>query len=96
MDVGAYLAGLAFAAVVGAIVAVSWFAFSRHGVLIEPTYPAFSAAAVYFTGVSTLYAVKRHQEREIRSAFGRFVSPAVVARLAESRELSSSAACSAS
>ena len=78
-----YLAALVFAAVVGAILAVSWFAFSRHGVLIEPTYPAFSAAAVYFTGVSTLYAVKRHQEREIRSAFGRFVSPAVVARLAE-------------
>ena len=78
-----YLAALVFASVVGAIVAVSWFAFSRHGVLIEPTYPAFSAAAVYFTGVSTLYAVKRHQEREIRSAFGRFVSPAVVARLAE-------------
>ena len=78
-----YLAALVFAAVVGAIVAVSWLAFSRHGVLIEPTYPAFSAAAVYFTGVSTLYAVKRHQEREIRSAFGQFVSPAVVARLAE-------------
>jgi adenylate cyclase len=78
-----YLAALVFAAVVGAIVAVSWFAFSRHGLLIEPTYPAFSAAAVFFTGVSTLYAVKRHQERAIRSAFGRFVSPAVVARLAE-------------
>ena len=78
-----YLAALVFAGVVGAIVAVSWFAFSRHGLLIEPTYPAFSAAAVYFTGVSTLYAVKRHQEHEIRSAFGRFVSPAVVARLAE-------------
>jgi adenylate cyclase len=80
---GPYLAALAFAAVVGAIGAVSWFAFSRHGLLIEPTYPAFSAAAVYFTGVSTLYAVKRHQESAIRSAFGRFVSPAVVARLAE-------------
>ena len=80
---GPYLAALVFAAVVGAIVAVSWFAFSRHGLLIEPTYPAFSATAVFFTGVSTLYAVKRHQEREIRSAFGRFVSPAVVARLAE-------------
>ena len=76
-------AALVFAAVVAAIVAASWFAFSRAGLLIEPTYPAFSAAAVYFTGVSTLYAVKRHQEREIRSAFGRFVSPAVVARLAE-------------
>jgi adenylate cyclase len=78
-----HLAALVFAAVVGAIVAVSWFAFSRYGLLIEPTYPAFSAATVFFTGVSTLYAVKRHQEREIRSAFGRFVSPAVVARLAE-------------
>ena len=30
--------------------------------------------------------MKRHQEREIRSAFGRFVSPAVVARLAEMPE----------
>jgi adenylate cyclase len=78
-----HLAALAFAAVVGAVVATSWFAFSRQGLLIEPTYAAFSAAAVYFTGVSTLYAVKRHQEGEIRSAFGRFVSPAVVARLAE-------------
>ncbi len=76
-------AALVFAAVVAAIIAASWFAFSRAGLLIEPTYPAFSAALVYFTGVSTLYAVKRHQEREIRSAFGRFVSPAVVARLAE-------------
>ena len=80
---GPYLAALVYAAVLCAIVAVSWFAFSHHGLLIEPTYPAFSAAAVYFTGVSTLYAVKRHQERAIRSAFGRFVSPAVVARLAE-------------
>ena len=80
---GPYLAALAYAAVLAGIVAVSWFAFSRHGILIEPTYPAFSAAAVYFAGVSTLYAVKRHQEREIRSAFGRFVSPAVVSRLAE-------------
>ena len=76
-------AALVFAAVVCAIVAVSWLAFARGGLLIDPTYPAFSAAAVYFTGVSTLYAVKRHQEREIRAAFGRFVSPAVVARLAE-------------
>ena len=76
---GPYLAALVYAAVLAAIVAVSWFAFSRYGLLCEPTYPAFSAAAVFFTGVSTLYAVKRHQEREIRSAFGRFVSPAVVA-----------------
>ena len=30
--------------------------------------------------------MKRRQEREIRSAFGRFVSPAVVARLAEMPE----------
>ena len=77
------IAALAFVAALCAIAAVSWFAFVRYGFLIDPTYPAFSAALVFFTGVSTLYGVKRHQEREIRSAFGRFVSPAVVARLAE-------------
>ena len=91
-----HFAALVFPAAVCAIGAVSWHMFARSGLLIDPTYPAFSAAAVYFTGVSTLYGVKRHQEREIRAAFGRFVSPAVVARLAEMPARSSSAACSGS
>jgi adenylate cyclase len=78
-----HTAALIFVGILAAIAATSWSAFARFGLLIDPTYPAFASGLVFFTGVSTLYAVKRHQEREIRSAFGRFVSPAVVARLAE-------------
>jgi adenylate cyclase len=61
----------------------SWLAFTRHGVLLDPITPSFSSGMVFLAGVIALYSHKRHQVNEIRSAFGRFVSPAVVARLAE-------------
>jgi adenylate cyclase len=41
---------------------------------------------VFLAGVGQLYGQKRQQVQEIRSAFGRYVSPAVVARLAEHPE----------
>jgi adenylate cyclase len=64
----------------------SWNAFRSFGLLIDPILPALSSGGVYLTAMLTLYALKRQQENEIRSAFGRFVSPAVVARLAENPE----------
>ena len=51
-----------------------------------PSRPAFSSGAVFLAGVLALYSQKRHQLNETRSHFGRFVSPAVVARLAEHRK----------
>jgi adenylate cyclase len=79
---GAFLGALA----VGAMAWASWLAFTRHGVLLDPITPSFSSGSVFLAGVVTLYSQKRHQVNEIRSAFGRFVSPAVVARLAEHPE----------
>ncbi|HLW92284.1 MAG TPA: CHASE2 domain-containing protein, partial [Roseiarcus sp.] len=70
----------------GAMAMASWLAFTRHGVLLDPITPSFSSGLVFLAGVVTLYSQKRHQVHEIRSAFGRFVSPAVVARLAEHPE----------
>ncbi len=61
----------------------SWNAFTRRGVLIDPVMPSLSAGLVFLAGVGQLYGQKRQQVNEIRSAFGRYVSPAVVARLAE-------------
>ncbi len=77
--------------VVGGILAaamafVSWNAFTRQGVLIDPLYPSIAAGFVFLAGVGQLYGQKRQQVNEIRSAFGRYVSPAVVARLAEHPE----------
>ncbi|THD47376.1 MAG: adenylate/guanylate cyclase domain-containing protein, partial [Bradyrhizobium sp.] len=78
----ALFGGLAAAAMAGA----SWLAFSRYGLLLDPVTPGLSSGAVFLTGVFTLYSQKRRQLNETRSHFGRFVSPAVVARLAEHPE----------
>ena len=63
-------------------IAGSWLAFSRHGLLLDPILPSLSTAAVYVFGVLALFARKQGEEREIRAAFGRYVSPAMVAKLA--------------
>ena len=65
---------------------VSWTTFTREGVLLDPVAPGLTSGLVFLAGVGQLYSQKRQQVNEIRSAFGRFVSPAVVARLAEHPE----------
>ena len=81
-----YWTGLLGFAGAAAMAFTSWNAFTRHGVLIDPITPSLSAGFVFLAGVGQLYGQKRQQVKEIRSAFGRFVSPAVVARLAEHPE----------
>ena len=73
-------------AATAAMVYVSWLAFTQQGVLLDPVIPSLSSGFVFLAGVGQLYGQKRRQVHEIRSAFGRFVSPAVVARLAEHPE----------
>jgi adenylate cyclase len=75
--------GLVAACVMGY---VSWNAFTSHGLLFDPVIPSLSSGFVFLAGVGQLYGQKRQQVHEIRSAFGRYVSPAVVARLAEHPE----------
>jgi adenylate cyclase len=76
-----------FGAIASAIIfGVSWFAFSRNGILLDPVIPSLSSGMVFLTGILSLYSQKRHQVTEIRSAFGRYVSPAVVSQLAEHPE----------
>jgi adenylate cyclase len=75
--------GLVAAGVLGY---VSWSAFTSHGMLFDPIIPSLSSGFVFLAGVGQLYGQKRQQVHEIRSAFGRYVSPAVVARLAEHPE----------
>jgi adenylate cyclase len=82
----AFWSALLGAVVVAAIAGASWLAFTSQGVLLDPVWPSLSSGAVFLAGVLALYSQKRRQVGEIRSAFGRFVSPAVVARLAEHPE----------
>jgi adenylate cyclase len=82
----AFWSGVMGAVAAAILCGVSWFAFTQHGLLLDPVVPSLSSAVVFLTGILTLYSQKRQQVTEIRSAFGRYVSPAVVAQLAEQPE----------
>jgi adenylate cyclase len=81
-----YATAVVFLVAAAGVAFMSWHAFARQGVLIDPVTPVLTAGIVFLAGVGQLYGQKRQQVSEIRSAFGRYVSPAVVQRLAENPE----------
>ncbi len=72
-------------AVVG-LFAGSFYLFERHGLLIDPAYPSLVVIGSYIVGAVTLWRAETLARRQVRRAFGKFVAPAVVDRLAEHPE----------
>src|SRR6185437_5175681 len=75
--------GASFAAF---LVGMSWYFYTHHRLLIDFTYPLLSTTAVYLTLVFSSFVREQAQRRQIRSAFGRYLSPALVEQLAQSPE----------
>jgi adenylate cyclase len=78
-------------ALFGTVIAVvlagtSWYFYASHRVLLDATYPLISSAAIYLTLVFSSYFREQSQRRQIRSAFSQYLSPALVAQLAQSPE----------
>ena len=67
-----------------AIVAWSWIAFSRYQMLFDATFPLLAVLAVYMSVVVIGYFREQLDRRRIRSAFGQYLSPTLVERLAKS------------
>ena len=67
---------------IAALVALSWWAFTTHHVLIDPIVASTMLIAAYLGGMSALFRAEQHDRRFVQDAFGRFVSPEVVAQLA--------------
>lgn len=80
---GAAWCGVAGLIALGAAGAGSWFAFERLGWLIDPVYPSLGALAVYLPTSAALFVLSESEKRFVRSAFGRYLSPALVERLTE-------------
>ncbi|HVH73582.1 MAG TPA: adenylate/guanylate cyclase domain-containing protein [Stellaceae bacterium] len=78
-------AGLGVAAVAGAL-AVSWLAFRHLGMLIDPVYPSVVLVLVYLLATLLGYLRTEARQREIRSAFSRYMSPHYVEELASHPE----------
>jgi adenylate cyclase len=60
----------------------SFISFDRAKILLDPTFPSLALIGVYFTGTLALWRADRIARQRIRLAFGKFLTPAVVDRLA--------------
>jgi adenylate cyclase len=76
--VGAFFASL--------LVGTSWYYYWQHRLLIDFTYPLLSTTAIYLTLIFFSFVREQAQRRQIRSAFGQYLSPALVEQLAQAPE----------
>jgi adenylate cyclase len=68
------------------LIGTSWYFYTQKLLLIDFTFPLLSSLFIYLTLVFTSYVREQAQRRQIRSAFGQYLSPALVEQLAHSPE----------
>jgi len=74
---------------IGSLVVVntlSWYAFAKWSWLLDPLYPTLALFAVFAAGELNLFVVTERERRYITGAFGRYLSPDLVAKLGEQHE----------
>ncbi|MGI9364431.1 MAG: CHASE2 domain-containing protein [Rhizobiaceae bacterium] len=74
------------AAVVTAYIGGSYYAFANYRLLIDPVFPSITVVIIFMILATFNYLREEKKRREIRSAFGQYVSPDLVAELADSPE----------
>ena len=76
---GALLGGTAVAAIIGG----SWYAFSVHKLLLDPTYPVIGLTLAYAIETVITFYREEKQRAYIHRAFDRYLSPELVRRIAD-------------
>ena len=84
-------AGPLLSAMFGALLAVgigggSWYAFSAHGLLIDPLFPMASGIAIYLLTTVLLFAFAEREKRFVRGAFQRYLAPDLLHKLEQNPE----------
>ena len=81
--VGARVGVATFIAIAGGLIWYSWNAFSLRLELYDPTFPV--AVALFFYSFLTYvgYTREERQRKQVRSAFGQYLSPDLVKKLAD-------------
>ncbi|MEP0944204.1 MAG: adenylate/guanylate cyclase domain-containing protein [Rhizobiaceae bacterium] len=64
----------------------SYYAFSTYRLLIDPVFPSVTVIVIFIILATFNYLREEKKRREIRSAFGQYVSPDLVSELADSPE----------
>lgn len=78
----ALLTFMAGAAIIGALVTIGWYNYLEQQVLVDYAYPALCIFAVFFLLTCLNYMREEAQRKQIRHAFGHYVSPALLEELA--------------
>jgi adenylate cyclase len=68
------------------LVGTSWYFYTHDRLLVDFTYPLLSTTSIYLTLIFTSFVREQAQRRQIRSAFGQYLSPALIEQLALSPE----------
>jgi adenylate cyclase len=63
-------------------ISMSWHAYTQYRVLIDPLYPSLAALAIYLAASLLVFLRTEGERRRVRHAFGRYMSPELVERLA--------------
>jgi len=71
---------------IGALFFAGWLAFYLWGLMLDTTYPALALGCLAACITTYLYRGVERQRRQIRSAFGQYLSPALVEQLAQAPE----------
>ncbi len=74
-------------AFVGIGIVAPWIAFAQARLLFDPIYPPATLAAIYISGSALSFVRAERDRREIRGAFGMYLSPDVVEQLARNPKL---------
>jgi adenylate cyclase len=84
---GATWCAVTAATAVAATLGLSWLAFTQLGWLVDPVYPSTAAILLYLTQSFLLFLRTEAERRHVRGAFSRYMSPAVVERVARDPDL---------
>jgi len=74
------------ALVVTLAVGTSWYFYTQERLLFDFSFPLLSSLLIYLTLIFANYVTEQAQRRQIRSAFGQYLSPTLVEQLAQSPE----------
>ncbi|MBI4342738.1 MAG: adenylate/guanylate cyclase domain-containing protein [Candidatus Omnitrophica bacterium] len=83
---GALGAAVFGAGAIAAALAASWYAFTALHWLLDPVYPSLVVLAIYLVSSFLSYLRTEAERRQVRQAFSRYLSPALVDRLARHPE----------
>src|SRR6185436_12854435 len=75
-----------FVTMAALVTGLSWYMFASAGTLIDLSFPLLSTFLIYVTLEFIGYMREQKDRRRIRSAFGQYLSPALVEQLAQSPE----------